>query len=300
MTRNLFYCAYLFLFICVIHLIIAWPNRFQKWNSIKPTVCTQCVFRQIQANNALDVSFFIKSIPYQGSPKFVYSVLPSTKYRKTIIEGHGDCSNLSFGAAYYLLERKIDFDIIHFLPPESFLKACGHVALRVPYNLNNTKRIGVVDLAEGGIPHNNGIFLDIGDLGNDATCISILTLTELKDSSSRYYVGEYLDRLFIGWTPANEVQRYYDFIEAAYISFGNEKVEKYFFDGLALLLGYYYRIYVHPAFFQANGFQRLFFIFALWFVRVTIILLPIVISYEFWRRKRRKANSISQSAGEMG
>ena len=101
-----------------------------------------------------------------------------------------------------MLKQKISFEIIHFLPPDSFLDGEGHVTLRVPYTLNNQEVVGVVDLAEGGVPQRNGIALDIADLRNhDNSDISILSLTERKDSTSPYYKRKYLDALFLGWTP---------------------------------------------------------------------------------------------------
>ncbi|MDZ7697242.1 MAG: hypothetical protein U5R49_10075 [Deltaproteobacteria bacterium] len=289
MKRFLFYSAYLSLFICSVITIFVWPHRFQKWNSIKPRTDFHGISRQLVPDKALDVRHFIESIPYQMNAQFIYAVLPETKYRKTIIEGHGDCSNLSFGAAYYLLTQNMDFEIIHFLPPNSFLKGGGHVALRVPYILNDgIKRIGVVDLAEGGIPQCDGTSIDISELGKCSSRISILRLPHDKSSFSQYYGKEYLNRVFIGRTPSTDVVRYFRFIEAVHIEVGSEKLEKLIFDGLAVLLGFYYPIYVAPDFFRGHKVEHAFFVAILWLIRITLVLLPAGVLYELGRRWKKR------------
>jgi hypothetical protein len=287
MKRRLFYFAYLFLLSSAILIIIVWPNRFQKWNSLRTDPEIKRIPRQLDSENTLDIAHFISSIPYQTNPKFIYSVLPETKFRKTILGGHGDCSNLSFGAAHYLLKQHVDFEIIHFLPPESLFDGDGHVALRVPYRLSNIKQIGVVDLVEGGIPQCSGISIDISELRRCNSPIAILRLTNDKSSFSQYYGREYLDRIFIGRTPSADVARYFRFIETVHIDVGSEKLQKLIFDGLALLLGFYYPIYVDPNFFKGNWLENAFFAGILWFIRITLVLLSASVLYEFgWRRKR--------------
>jgi hypothetical protein len=39
----------------------------------------------------------------------VYAVLPAAKYRQAVLEGDGNCSNLTCGMAYVLLESDVDY-----------------------------------------------------------------------------------------------------------------------------------------------------------------------------------------------
>ncbi len=287
--RFIVYISYVLFLSGIFTLIIGKPNHFQKWNSIiAKDYDNQNLQDLTLGTDVLEVSSFIGSIPYQPHPSFIYEVLPSKKYRRTIIQGDGVCSQLVFGAAYHLLQQGISFEVIGFLPPSTFLKGGGHVALRVGYQLNGHKQIGIVDLAEGGIPQSNGKLLDVKDIEHGAAPnFSILSLNFRKNNSSTYY-GKYLDNTYIGRTPDNEVKQYFEFIEAVYIPLGNEKIEKYLYDGLSIILDRYYHIYVSPGFFKGHEFERCAFISILWLIRITIILFPIIILFEIVHAKRSK------------
>lgn len=237
----------------------------------------------------LDVAEFIGSIPYRSSVRMVYAVDPFVKYQRSIIQGEGNCSNMIFGAAYYLDSQGIEYQIIYWLPRRKFLKGDGHAVLRLPYRLEDKVQVGIVDLFEGGLPRREFQYLDVHDLaGWRLTGITIESLSPRKDTASPFY-GSYLRDASFGFTPSSEVRRYFRFIQAVYVPLRSEMVEKYVFDALAVIAGIHPRIYVPAAseVFEGVELERAFFLSCLWVLRSFALVIPLMFLYGVKRLYRR-------------
>lgn len=221
------------------------PVAFQKFSMIKFVEPFELTLAKPE--RWIDVKGIIKNIPYKQNVEMIYEVEPKQKYQKTIKQGYGNCSNLAFGLAYYLGRHNYKYQIIHLLPPEGFLMGQGHTVINAPYVINGKKHYGIIDILEGGLPTNNGVFIDLNSLRNGGfTNPSILSLNPNKDNTSPYY-GEFLNRSVIGVLAHNEIKSYFDFVESIYIPLGNKKLEKIFYDGLSIIFGYYPYAYVNAS-----------------------------------------------------
>lgn len=236
----------------------------------------------LQTDHLLDVARFIGAIPYLHDWETIYSVYPVNKFDQTVIKGNGNCSNLVFGTAYELDRGGIDYEIIHLLPRSRVLNGEGHVVLRVPYRFQGAQRIGIIDMQAAGLPQSQGQFVDRKDLETGSLLeYTLLQLNPRRDYSNSYYYTDFLETAHTGSMPAKEVRRYFRFIELIYVPLGNAELEKYIFDGLAILLGVYPSIYVASlsSVFEDVQLQRYFFLFALLMMRsLPIFLLLFVLS----------------------
>ena len=282
MLKNRYKC-YLVVFIvfCMCSTtVVLQPNRFQKWNSF------QCIDeyrkpRIIDTARVLEVDKYIKNIPYKNSLEYVYAIYPEVKYNKTILNGYGDCSTMSFGASYYLLKNNIAFELIHFIPKDTLFKSGGHVTLRVPYNYNGKSQVGIIDLAGGGFPSYGGKSLDVFDIKRINKTLDFIRLNDkAPEYYKNYYKLEYLSNVYFGFTPSSEISTYFEFIDKYYSALGSEKLEKLFYDGLAILFGKYYAVYVDSDFISKNYNEILLFRFILYFIRLFLLILPVCLFIE--------------------
>lgn len=251
----------------------------------------------------IDVASIISQIPYQTPGGDVYAIEPRKKYIRTIEEGYGNCSNLAFGLAYELGQRKHAYKIVHLMPP-GFLQGEGHTVLSTTYEFEGKQQQGIVDLLEGGLPVSQGRFVELADLRKGhLTEVAIAPLSPLHDDHSPYY-GEFLDRSVLGVLDHEEVERYFAFLEANYVSLGNEKLDKYVYDGLALVLGYYPAIYVaktdRATLLAGHGVRYLLALTLLWSVRALLVLLPCLVIYSstaaVMRRRAARAGGVTSRA----
>lgn len=226
------------------------PVAFQK--SISVTSVSQDEFIEIVndetfINHELDIPGIIEKIPYSKSD-MVYEVLPERLHNKTVVDGNGNCSNLSFGLAYRLLNEKHKCQIIHFLPINGFLMGDGHTVVNTSYKYQNKRYNGILDVIEGGIPLLNKAPLGVTNImtGKNVVDIDFMPLNNLKDSLSDYYNEEFQSTSVIGVIPQNEIQEYFNFMSTAYVPFyaKNKKVEKILFNGLSVIFGSFPNIYV--------------------------------------------------------
>ena len=197
----------------------------------------------LEQSNALDIEPLVRSIPYKMG--FSYIVDPSKKYERAILNGVGDCSNFSFGLAYLLEKKEIDYSIIHFIRVDGGLIGPGHVSLQTVYEYKGKRYSGVIDLLEGGIPSKEQAFLKFEDLTHEG--VKNFTITSLNDSHdqfSMYYQDDFLSNSIVGAMISEEVESYFVFLDKYYIDLGNEKIEKYVFDLAAIIFGKYPKIYV--------------------------------------------------------
>jgi hypothetical protein len=247
-------CISMALILCFLKVSL---SSFQKVVTIAPVSALPTL--QLPAVAGPDMRALITAIPYADS-RTVYDILPGVRYQRTIEQGLGNCSNLAFGLAYWLNGHDHDYQVVHFIPPESFVLGQGHTVLNMPFVLDGAAQLGLVDLLEGGIPLMHGQPVTLAQLQRRPLHeVSVLPLNPRMDAGSDYY-GDFLSDAVIGVVPAASVQRYFRFIEAVYVPLGNRKLERILFGGLAVLVGQfpetlvlrneYERLYVaHPLLF---------------------------------------------------
>jgi len=194
-----------------------------------------------------DIAAIVSAIPYGPPGDMVYEVHPRQKYRATIEQGGGNCSNLAFGLAYELNRKGCRYRIVHLMPPAGFLAGEGHTVVEMHYQWNGQACRGIVDLLEGGIPTTGGKPLSLADLrAGSLDNPAIVTLNEHHDAASPYY-GEFLDGSVVGVIRDEEAAEYFSFVETIYVPLGHARLEKFVYDGLAIVLGYYPAIEVATA-----------------------------------------------------
>lgn len=277
----------------VVGLVLAakYPVAFQKVSAIEVVpeglACTPPTTGQY-----IDIDAIIGRIPYVPVPTDVFSILPSVKYEKTIKEGNGNCSNLVFGMSYELLLGGVDFRIVHLMP-DGFLLGEGHTVIRVPMKQAGKSFIGILDILNAGVPgSSSGVPVDLPDLRQPID-ISVMGLNPLRTPQDVYYTPEFLNSTVNGCIDGGQVRAYFAFIERYYISIGSEILEKYLYDGLAVVAGTYPSIRVSPQSFDTLFGERMWvywgFSATLWLFRALAIFGPLVIAFEIflWRRRSR-------------
>lgn len=239
LRRSRIYFACGILTIISLGIAASRPIAFQKLNTIVPADGFEPLRRPTLP---VDIVGIIEKAPFH--PGSAVTADPAEKYRLTVEEGTGNCSERAFGLAWKLRQSKIDLQIVHLLPRSDFVLGHGHSVIRIPYEDDGETRVGLVDLLEGGLPSSGGVPLDIEDLTRGSIAdFEIRSLTRLQDNESPHY-GKSLDSVSIGYIPAREIDHYFDFIERVYVPLGNDRLEKTFYDGLALLFGALPKIYV--------------------------------------------------------
>lgn len=286
MRRSRIYLACGLIVCLSLGLAILRPYGFQKLNTIVPADGFEPLRRP---SVPVDIAGIIGRAPFR--PGAAVSADPARKYRLTVEEGTGNCSERAFGLAWKLRQSEIDLQIVHLLPRSDFVQGRGHSVIRIPYEDGGATRVGLVDLLEGGLPSSGGQPLDIEDLTHGSIAdFEIRSLTRLQDSESPYYEDS-LDNVSIGYIPAREIDRYFDFIEWIYVPLGNDRLEKIFYDGLALIVGVLPKVYVpdHENLVRAHRVEMWLQNAALWVQRLMFLGLPVVLVVEagIWFRTAR-------------
>ncbi len=178
----------------------------------------------------------IGNIPYKpdDNNSMVYDIHPKDKYKQTIINGYGNCSNYVFGVSYKFIKDKKDFGVIHFFPKERWKIGGGHTVMFGSLD----DELVIIDMLEGGIVSN----LNQNDLFDASVSVKFKTLNIDKDDYNPYF-----PEIFVydkGIMTSDEIKKYFDFLETVYVPLGNKKVEKYIYDGLAVFFGDYPKIIV--------------------------------------------------------
>ena len=101
---------------------------------------------------------FLGSIPFSdhnlANSWFVH---PKQRHKDTIINGNGNCSNMSFGAMYEFNNLKKQATIIHFLEKDlSFLRGMGHTVLQINLDGRNV----IIDALNREIPLQNNTMIN--------------------------------------------------------------------------------------------------------------------------------------------
>lgn len=218
------------------------PIAFQKVMSLRPGAVAD---QDWTAGEALDVERFISAIPYR-SAEAVPEVYPERLYEKTVLEGRGNCANKSRGLTYYLNRRGIPFERVDLLPFDGFLDGKGHTLVRTRYSLRGTDKVGVVDMLEGGVLSMRDQLLDLEDLRYAAPyTIEVVPLNARMDSHSDYY-GSFIETAAVAVTPTEHTKRFFRFIEAVYVPFGDARLERLVYNATAVVLGVFPLTYVSP------------------------------------------------------
>jgi hypothetical protein len=271
MQRTRVLIFYLLVMLLCVVAILYRPMAFQK-----SAVITEDPMRQdsLASDETLDVAAFIGSIDYTDQSVVVYNVHPREKYERTIRDGLGNCSNLSFGAAYDLRRTNIPYDIVFFLPREEFLDGLGHAILSTRCIYSDSTFDCLVDVLEAGLPMSGTHVATLEQLRKGAVPdFSILSLNRIKDADSNFY-GEFLDRSTIGILEGEDIDRYFSFIESTYVSLGNRRLEKLLYDGMSVLFAVYPPIRVQSIAdtFKGAEHTRLFYLVILWTLRVGVVI----------------------------
>jgi hypothetical protein len=232
-----FYLPVLLLTLAFLAAAARSPVAFQKVNAIKVGTCAVP-----ESGKYLAADQVIGAIPYLEVPGDVFSISPEEKHRRTILEGDGNCSNLVFGLAYDLLQKGIDFEIVHLLP-EGFLAGEGHTVLRLPMVLNGKRFVGLLDVLNAGVPVTTSGPIDLYELRGSEE-LSVLALNSRRMPQNVYYDPQFLRDTIDGCISRSEIEAYFAFLDRLYVPLGSEMIEKYAFDGLALVFGAYPRIAV--------------------------------------------------------
>lgn len=218
------------------------PFLFVKLNAIEP-IANFSELLAVDADRAIDPVPLLENIPYQN--KRIVDVLPKRRYRKTIHGGLGDCANFSYGFAFHLNNISVDYSIVHLLRSPGFEVGTGHVALETALEFGGLKQSAILDLFEGGILHDEDKLISVKDIVQGTyNDIRIIPLNKLRDDHANYYATEILANTVIGITPKNDMVRYFKFINRVYFDLDARNAEKYIYQGLALLSGYYPRILI--------------------------------------------------------
>ncbi len=259
------------------------PVAFQKSNAIRAVR----TLPELGTGDALDVTNIVGAIPYQ--PGEVWSVLPAEKYRRTIEEGRGNCSQKTFGLAWWLDREGRPFQVVHLLPLESFLAGGGHTLLRARVDWRDQEQTALVDLRQGALPMSGDRPIDITDLAAGPIDGFHFELLNPGGADSTVYFGAFLDSAVVGVIPDPEIDRYFRFLEAVYRPLGNQRIEKLIYDGLALLLGYYPTIHVIDTdrLFAGRGVARTRYQATLWLLRSALVVLPAFLMMELLPHRER-------------
>lgn len=280
-TRHKILLAYAAVLMLALAMPLVQTYGFQKLNVIRPAEAIPDL--RVQEDDFIDVYDVVRSIPYDGGR--VWTVVPKEKHRQTILRGRGNCSNLSYGLAYELARSNIDYQLISFLDRDEFVDGGGHTVIRVGYRYDGSPRVGLVDLVRGGLPRSGDSFLDVSDLRGLAIedfSIEPLNARKFEGADEPRFYGEDLESSAIGYIRAEDIERYFDFIETVYVPLGSERLEKHVFDGLALLLGTLPTIRL-PAYPELVERHRLAFVAhrsSLWILRSALVVLPAALLLE--------------------
>ncbi len=272
LARRTAIAGYLVLVALSLGAVMRAPVAVQKINAMVPAQD----FAPIYGEESLDVADVVGAIPNRPDP--VWAVEPSRKYQKTIVEGFGNCSQKTFGFAYLLDRSGLDYQVIHLLPRDRFLIGGGHTVMRMRYRYQGIERVGIVDLLEAALPVSASGYADIDTLvAGPLVDFRFELLNSETDGVSDYY-GDFLEDAVLAYIPADEIARYFRFLEAVYVPLGSERLEKHVYDGLALMLGFYPSIFVPEYARLVEGREVEWFTYrsVLWVLRSALVGLPLL------------------------
>lgn len=202
--------------------------------------------------------------------------MPTSKYRRAILEGRGNCSNLSFGMAYGLEKMHRDFRVVIFLmTPLTRFAPDGHIVLQTSVDLGGRTEKGILDLGERGVAFKDDRSARLRDIRDGGVKgISISRLAPYRPEGPTFY-ERVPGKVLVGVITAGDCRKYYDFLSSVYFPLGNGKLEKYLYEAIALVAGRYPPVYIKTeeahALDRGDSFWRMASVAFLWYLRVVLI-----------------------------
>jgi len=283
--RSIAYFAYAALVAAAFAVAGASPLTFQKLNTLRPAP-DGIPELESDAGGYVDVAALLRPIPLHGAQ--VWEIDPAARHRLTVVEGGGNCSQISFGLAYQLEREGVDYQIIHMFSHDGLGKGDGHTVVRLPYRLDGEERVGLVDASFGGVLSGAEGPLDVAEL--EAAPVAGWGQIDLN-ANARFpdYHDDFLVDAVLGYVPPSEVREYYAFLERFHVPLGSPRLEKYVFDGAALVLGRLPLVFVpaYDALMAGRGAELALHRGALAVLRSTLVVVPLALLYEGLRRRRR-------------
>jgi hypothetical protein len=251
-------------FVCIVSIFFTFdiaknPILFKSVNSFSEI---NLFLDSIQPVEIKYIDELIRPIPYKSNNELnIYNILPKERYDLTLKNGYGNCSNYVFGASYKLIKDVKEFYILNFYPKHRWAKGAGHTVMLLKID----KELVIVDLLEGGLVFN----LNQENLFSKNQSVDFKSYNSLKDGINPYFPNVF--DYHIGIIRSNSVKEYFQFLEMIYIPFGSKKIEKYFYDGLAVFFGKFPSIIVNDRNKILTKFENFRFQFYLWWFRVIML-----------------------------
>jgi len=193
------------------------------------------------ARDAIDIASIVRAIPDRGvagTADTVYAAHPAERYRRSVVEGYGNCSNLVKGLSFGLLRDGYEFEIVYMFPIEDFLDGQGHTVLRAKFDLPEGRAVGVADIAAAAVPRVGARLLDVGDFAHAIPAVHLDPLRPESEDWSPYYGAAFLGDVAIGRTSSADTARWFHFIESIYLDLGlPDKLDKMLYVGVGVVLG---------------------------------------------------------------
>ena len=226
----------------------------------------------------------IPNIPYKkvsGAQSLLLGK-PSNLYKRTFLQGYGNCTNFIEGFIWYSLtySPETKFTILNFFPKESFILGFGHAVI------SNERTFDIVQGNEWiGL---NGMALSVSDVFNrkKGDNFKIKKLNSKSETKDNYHKAIFLDNYLVGFSKSSDYETYFTFSSLEAFSVLPKTFKKYVTDGSALLLGILPEVtitvskkelfgkYLYPAYFLQAW---------LLFTRLLIILTFILIAKGLWK-----------------
>jgi len=201
----------LIILLSLFFLILHYPISLQKALTIKSASDQKTELQNYKYGNnnyEFDIEQFISSIPYNND-QTMYTVLPKNRFEESILNGDGNCSNLVYGAAYYLLKKNLDFEIVYMLPVDNFLFGYGHTLLQMEFKFKDLNlQYGIIDFREAVIPTIQGIPKGINELNDPRSSIELYEINSLNRERMNYFDQSYLVNKVFGTVRSEEIKRY--------------------------------------------------------------------------------------------
>lgn len=108
------------------------PVSFQKLNAISEV----SIVNELEGINVFDIEDLISGVPYNKNATSQPFSFPKDRFEQSLEQGIENCADFSFGAAFWLRSKQIDYEVVHFLPGDNFLEGQGHTVVRSSYELD--------------------------------------------------------------------------------------------------------------------------------------------------------------------
>lgn len=155
-------------------------------------------------------------------------------------------------------------------------------------------RAVLLDVLAGGVVVEQGLPVDLPEIRRGAD----LGIHHFAVGRNDFWPRHDFHDPVAGVIRSGDVERYFDFLDRVVVPLGSRRLEKYVFDGLALLMGTLPPIYVDAASGLLDGHRltAVRFRAAAWTLRSALLVLPILLLLLVGREVRRRATTVSGRA----